>query len=58
MTVNIITPAVDVALRKKVRDAMKSAGFVYCQGLPTGSGDEIYPPAEQYSQEYQICMEE
>ena len=58
VTVNIITPAVDVPLRKRVRDAMKSAGFIYRQGLPTGGEDEIYPYTEQYSLEFYICLEE
>ena len=58
VTVNLITPAVDVSLRKKVRDAMKAAGFVYRQGMPTGGTDEIYPYAEQYSLEFYICLEE
>lgn len=58
VTVNIITPATDTELRKKVRRAMKAAGFVYQMGLPTGGGEDGYPALVQYSQEYQIILEE
>lgn len=58
VTVNIVTPAVDVELRKRVRRAMKAAGFVYQQGLPMSGNDDIYPYPEQYSQEYKIVLEE
>lgn len=58
VTVKVITPDVNIALRKQVRDAMKSEGFVYRQGFPSGTDDEIYPYAEEYSLEFYKCLEE
>ena len=58
VTLNIVTPAVEVETRKLVRNAMKTAGFVYQSGMDTTPDDDTYPYQNQYTQEYKIIMEE